>query len=485
MSKSAAFIRLLQKSFEVHALRPALQIGSEVLSYQELQELQERANSTLGQFLGQKLIAILAHREIEAYAGILAVIQSGRTYVPISPKDPPARVAKKLEQIGCTTIISSSRHLEREQEIAKHSSVPLKFIDLERGEEQPPVEFNEEHAYIMFTSGTTGEPKAVPVKRSSVEHYVRSMNELFDFSPEDRFTQLFDLSFDLSVHDLFVCWSNGACLCVPDTDDVFKWPAFVREAKPTVWFSVPSVVRTFARFRVLKENAFPSIRLSLFCGEALFWKDLEPWRKAVGTPEMANIYGPTECTIAVGTYKIQEMRQSGIVPIGFPLNGHEFKVEKSRDSEEGIGELLVAGPQVFDGYIGVEEADQPFIQEDGKRWYKTGDEVRIDETGLAHFIGRVDDQVKIRGHRVELGEIDTVLSAVLGSARSISLRVPQGNVAKTIAFIEGEFNAEELLEHCRTELPPHMHPDGFISVDVFPLNANGKVDKISLVHSFK
>ena len=111
--------------------------------------------------------------------------------------------------------------------------------------------------------------------------------------------------------------------------------------------------------------------------------------------------------------------------------------------------------------------------------------MRIDENGLAHFIGRVDDQVKIRGHRVELGEIDAVLSAVLGSSRSISLRVPQGNDAKTIAFIEGEFNAEELLENCRTELPPHMHPDGFISVDAFPLNANGKVDKISLMNSFE
>lgn len=456
------------KSLIGNSSEKALQIGTIEWTYPELFY---QSTNFLKKFSDKRLIAILAHREIEAYAGILAAYNSGRTYVPISPKDPPARVAKKLELVGCTSIISSSRHEEREKEIQAHSNVPLQFIDFERGEEQEPVEFNEEYAYIMFTSGTTGEPKPVPVKRSSLEHYVQTVNAMFDFHSEDRFTQFFDLSFDLSVHDLFVCWSNGACLYVPETDDVFKWPAFVREAKPTVWFSVPSVVRTFDRLRVLKEGAFPSIRLSLFCGEALHWSDVLSWKTATNSA-ISNLYGPTECTIAVGVHHIDDPQVEGVVPIGKPFSDHQFDI---LDGQKDRGEMIISGPQVFEGYLG--QNDQPFVEQDGELWYRTGDLVSKDEQDVFHFHGRLDDQVKIRGHRVELGEIDAVLNAELGGSRAVTIRSDQ---EQTIAFIEGDFDAQQLIDRCKQDLPPHMHPYGFRTIDIFPLNTNGKVDRNAL-----
>lgn len=465
----------------------ALEIGGSKWSYDALHRAAESVNS---KFSDHKLIAILAHREVEAYAGILAVYNSGRTYVPISPKEPPARVAKKLAAIGCTAIISSSRHAEREKEIQKHSDQPLHFIDFERGEERPQTEYNEEHAYIMFTSGTTGEPKPVPVKRSSLEHYVNTVNSLFDFNSDDRFTQFFDLSFDLSVHDLFVCWSNGASLCVPDTDDVFKWPAFIREVQPTVWFSVPSVIRAFNRLRILQENAFPSMRLSLFCGEALYWSDVQPWKNATGEAQVANLYGPTECTIAVGAYLLGEFDGDGVVPIGGPFDGHAFDILDMESHPSLVstaldqiqvtkGELIISGPQVFDGYLGFEREQQPFIQKDGKHWYCSGDLVSKDENGVFHFHGRIDDQVKIHGHRVELGEIDTALNALL-DGRAVSILCEGPGAAKIISFVEGKI-PDGLMAKCAEKLPAFMVPERFVAIESFPLNSNGKVDKKQLI----
>lgn len=465
-------IALFRRSVERWPHRPALHCGGRTLTYAEL----DRWSNAVAQGVEQagaagQRVAVLAAKVPATYAVILGILKSGCAYLPVAPDAPEARVQAMLGKAGVQWAFGLPANLGEVRGLAMPGE--------EGATGMVPREIRPEaEAYVLFTSGSTGGPKGVSVARGNVAAYLRHMLTTYAFRPEDRFTQFFELTFDLSVHDLFVCWGAGACLCVPGSHASLQAGAYVREQGITAWFSVPSVAMVMQRMRGLSAGSLPQLRFAFFCGEALPWALANAFRAAAPNARTVNLYGPTEATIAITGHELTEPAEEmeGLVPIGTPFAGSEVAVEQ--------GELWLGGAQVAAGYINDPDATRhAFVQRRGSadRWYRTGDRVRMDNTGVLHFIGRLDDQVKVLGHRVEPAEVDALLAAILGRAGCATVAVTTADTARLVTFIDVESPAGPLLEQCRAQLPPYMVPERIIFLPALPLTAHGKVDRKQLI----
>jgi non-ribosomal peptide synthetase component F len=317
----------------------------------------------------------------------------------------------------------------------------------------------------------------------------------YGFTSNDRVSQMFDFTFDLSAHDMFVAWQNGACVCCPTQKQLIKPGAFVNDSQLTVWFSVPSTAVFMRRFGILNPGMYPRLRLSLFCGEALPVDTVRDWALAAPNSLIENIYGPTELTIGCTAYRWdntsspQECEQ-GIVPIGEPFDGMGALIvdKQLREIESGSdGELLMTGPQLSLGYWQDEEKTRrAFVHVPGRNgtYYRTGDRVRraAPDKPLV-YLGRLDHQIKVLGHRVELGEVEAAVREASGLDGVVALGWPTtGSSADGIeAFLEAKnFDTTMLLNKLKTKLPPYMLPRNIRVVGRLPVNANGKYDRKAL-----
>jgi amino acid adenylation domain-containing protein len=351
-------------------------------------------------------------------------------------------------------------------------------------------------AYLLFTSGSTGEPKGVMVAHRNVTHFVAAMVSRYGITAEDRFSQTFDLTFDLSAFDMFVAWERGACLCVPTQKEKVFPGKYVTNQKITVWFSVPSTAVMMKRLRMLKPNHYPNLRLSLFCGEALPLEVTEAFQQAAPNSTVENLYGPTELTIACTLYRYETERcaseaELGVVPIGEPYPEMRLLVvdEGLRPVADGAaGELIMTGPQLTLGYWeDPERTAKAFVvpPEQSETFYRTGDRVRRRSADAPLvYLGRVDNQIKIQGYRVELGEVEAILRKAAEVDTAIAVGYPRnaGGADGIVAFIsKPDADLQALREEVSERLPAYMHPSEIRHVDDFPLNANGKVDRKALL----
>jgi len=421
---------------------------------------------------------------------------AGKAYLPLNPRFPVARNQYMLEKAQVRTIIAGDYSDEVLDQILDNSSDGMYVIFPEGRTSHVTCDVVtlSDPAYLLFTSGTTGKPKGVSVSNANLASYLDSMQSSYDFNHDDRFTQIFDLTFDLSVHDIFIAWSCGGCLCVPHDNSSFAMARFIRDKMPTVWFSVPSVVLLMDRMRLLKQEVFPSIRLSFFCGEALQLKRAQSWKSAAANSRMINLYGPTEATIAISGYELPEeignwKTEIGIVSIGKVFERNSFRIEKENISET-FGELCLEGQQLVDGYFENQEADKVSFYYDSStnmKFYRTGDIVKIDEDGDLFFLGRKDAEVKISGYRVNLKEIENVLEGYQNIGQGVVIyEKADDSSGNLLAFmVTGSNNiasVEQALDtYCREHLPWYMVPGKFIFVEEIPLNVNGKVDKAALL----
>lgn len=470
---------LFQATVERYPDHVALHSGDSEWTYRELEE---HAAAIAGWCVRNTpknaRIAVHVQKELTAYAGILGILRAGRSYVPLHPDHPPARWHSVMEQAGVSAcIMSSSTDRERVGEF----NVPILS---EWTSEEPASIIPGSEAYVMFTSGSTGGPKGVPVTRSNVAAYLEHMLSRYHFTAEDRFSQLFALTFDLSVHDLFVCWGAGACLCVPEDDSALRMSSYLEKNGITSWFSVPSLAALMRRMRVLKDGALPTLKHSFFCGEALSWEVANAWKRAAINSTVVNLYGPTEATIAITEFEVTDanMQIAGTVPLGRTVGKNRAMIVPSEGS--GEGELHVCGPQVTNGYSGrPEETARAFKKLVGEvgTWYATGDLVRSDAGGVFHFLGRIDDQVKVLGHRVEPAEVDSILAPFVRPGNVITLPVTNEGITRLVTFIDMEMDTAPLMSRLRDALPTYMLPDGIHCVNGFPTTAHGKVDRAALI----
>jgi len=495
--------------------RPALELGDDVFTYAQLWNYAGRIAACLTDTLSPEegVVALLASRSIAAYGGILGILARGHGYCPLNPKFPLDRTLVMLKASGCRTLIVGQECAATLDQLLAKFDQPLTIITPDPGWEPKgagnhrvvtavdlkkiadPAEPNpspDATAYLLFTSGSTGIPKGVAVSQSNACAYMEYAKKRFAFRPEDRCSQNFDLTFDLSVHDLFVCWDAGATL-VPYSEQTLTPATLVDEKELTCWFSVPSVAMFASKVGLLTPGAFPTLRWSLFCGEALSASLAEAWQQAANNSIVENLYGPTEATIAITWYRWDSKTSpaecvSGLVPIGWPFDDQQICAVN--DNGEVVptgesGELCLGGTQVTRGYLNdPEKTARSFVKlpsSGDKIWYRTGDLVRMDDRGCAYYLGRRDFQVKISGYRVELQEIDLVLREASKTELAVAIPWPlnEGSASGIVGAVSGSDPARdaEIIKACQARLPRYMVPTRLYHFDQLPLNVNGKIDR--------
>jgi amino acid adenylation domain-containing protein len=502
--------------------RAAIELAGYQVSYERLADKAKSLAATLQAHTAPDavpLTAVFVHRSETAYAAVLGALMAGRGYVPLNRTFPVDRTRLMLEKSRCRSLIvdaASEQQLDRLlcgiidplliicPDCADVTEVAAKFPlhrfiaahQLVRATEWRPINVNPDSiAYLLFTSGSTGEPKGVMISHANVLHYVDCVTNRYGFTCRDRLSQTFDLTFDLSVHDMFVTWEAGACLCCPTQKQTIKPDAYVKDARLTVWFSVPATAMFMRRLGVLKSNMYPGLRLSLFCGEALPVALVSEWALAAPNSAIENLYGPTELTIACTAYRWQEEEslnecELGIVPIGAPLDNMQALVVDEHLQEVPVGtdgELLMTGPQLSLGYWQDDEKTRrAFVEVAGRKatYYRTGDRVR--QRGVGEpllYLGRVDSQIKILGHRIELGEIEGVVRQVSGVEGVVAVGWPlsEGGAEAIEVFLETDHcDTRSLTIGLKEKLPMYMVPRHLRLLSSFPKNSNGKYDRKAL-----
>jgi len=460
-------------------------------------------------------VGILASRSIEACAGLLGTLWGGATYVPISLKVPEERLLSVLELSKLSALIAdvngakllservvaacpnlilvpSEGTAQELRRMTDHKVCAVSTLAGADGPTEPIAVRAEDLGYIMFTSGTTGVPKGVMISAGSVHHFISVMQECYGLTREDRVAEPMELSFDLSVFNMFMTWNAGASLHLVPLAQVMAPTKFIKDNSITVWLSVPSVIALMKRLKALKPGALPSLRYSLFCGEPLPLSAVQSWREAAPNSIVDNLYGPTEATVACLHERVSDVPTvtptRGIISIGDPFAGMEACIVDSDLrilSREQPGELALSGPQLAVGYFRAPELSAsrfPVIS--GKRWYLTGDLAYQDAAGKFHHLGRTDNQVKVLGYRVELEEIEAHLRSVSKSelVAAVAWPVSHGTADGIVAFVtERTISVAEIREALRKRLPSYMVPTSVRAIDSMPLNANGKVDRRALV----
>lgn len=510
------------RSCEAFPHRPALEVEGKTLSFQELRKKAASLAVTLGQRAPSNdplLTAIFAYRSVTAFAGILGALFRGHGYVPLNRRFPPARTQTMLQRSGCRAVIVDTESEKQLDEILDGFTYPLLLIlperqevetlakrwpqhtilgaqDLEPEESWKPEEVSSDSiAYLLFTSGSTGIPKGVMVAHRNVVPFIDVMVDRYQVTEADRFSQVFDMTFDLSVFDMFVAWERGACVCCPSQKMLIKPDRFLHEAQLTIWFSVPSTGVFMKRLGVLKPNQYQTLRWSLFCGEPLPVEIAKAWADAAPQSVVENLYGPTELTIACTLYRWDRYSSEddcvlGVVPIGSPYPGMTALVvdETLQEVSPGNeGELLMTGPQLTLGYLhDPERTTAAFVVPPGREtvFYRTGDRVRRPlGDGPMLYVGRLDHQIKVNGHRVELGEVEASLrkEAEVDVAIALGWPITASGAAGIAAFVgRTKIDEETIRENLRAKLPSYMVPHKVYILSEFPLNANGKVDRKAL-----
>ena len=417
-------------------------------------------------------VAVQGHKEPEMLVGFLGALKAGHPYIPVDLSIPDDRVRRMVAAAGAHLLLGVAEIAELAREdVASFQPAPLPF--------DAPV-------YIMFTSGSTGEPKGVAITAGCLAHFADWQLAEQRFAAQGEiFLNQAPFSFDLSVMDMFGALLTGGTLFSLDADTVAEQDALhgaLARSGITVWVSTPSFARMCLFSPAFRRENLPALRKFWFCGETLPPPLAAELLDRFPGVELWNAYGPTEATVAVTSIRITPPMVSGAdpLPVGRPMPGTGIFIrdERGHDLPSGTsGEIVIAGPSVSPGYIGRPDLTaQVFFETNGRRAYRTGDIGRLRD-GVLYYEGRRDDQVKIRGFRVELGEIDAALREHPRVREAVTLL--RGDPGELAAYIvpSGTVHAREVRAFLAERLPAYMVPARVTTLDALPLTPNGKLDR--------
>ena len=484
----------------------ALRSGAVDLTYRELDAAAERLAARLRRRGAgpETFVGICLERSPELIVGLLAILKAGAAYVPLDPTYPSTRLEFIVNDAALRAIVTARRHVERLP--LKHA--PLVFIDADEDREDPDhhrgdptAVTNRGCAYLMYTSGSTGQPKGVQVEHRSVVNFIRAAEKRYRLGPGDRVLQFAPASFDASVEEIFPCLSSGAMLVLRTESMISSAMEFTSQCAElgiTVIDLPTAYWRTLvARLPRDASASCPSLRLAIIGGETVDPDSVREWRRLMGESiELINTYGSTETTVVSTWADIGGRSDRDYVPIGIPIPGAMAQVLDRHGQllPAGLpGQLHIGGAGVARGYLNRPELTvETFIPDPsgtpGSRLCRTGDLCSWRTDGMLEFHGRIDDQVKVRGHRVELGEIESVIESHPDIAQAAVVVCHPSHPGASRDLLRacivprsaGHIDGHQLRQNLIERLPEWMVPGEWLVLTELPLSATGKVDRRAL-----
>ncbi len=496
--------QLLTQSTQTYAKHPAVVDGKRQLTYHALDELSNRFAHQLlqvGVTQGDR-VGIYLKKSIEAIAAIFGVLKIGATYVPLDSAAPLQRIAYIVQNCQIKALVSTTPKIAAFQKtLSENQNNPTPILTDDQqalaavSADPPPVPQSIENdlAYILYTSGSTGMPKGVMISHRAALTFVDWACDTFAVQPTDRVSSHAPFHFDLSIFDIFVTIKAGGTLVlVPPTLSVFphNLADFIAGQEISIWYSVPSILIQLLLYGQLERHSFSKLHTILFAGEVFPVKYLRQLMAHIPHASYHNLYGPTETNVCTW-YTVQQLEpnRSEPIPIGKACaNSRILVLNQQNDlvTQGEIGELCVRGPSLMSGYWGLpERTAQSLTHWESALIYRTGDLVRQTQDGNYTYLGRRDNQIKSRGYRIELGEIETVLYSHPAVEEAAVIPIPDEEIGNRIRAILVVHNREQLTHgtlesFCAAHLPKYMLPHEVEFRDTLPKTSTGKVDKIQL-----
>ena len=424
--------------------------------------------------------------------GMLGALYTGAAYLPLDPSLPPARLGFMVRDAGVGVIFAQPGTAQAAREAG--TCQVLTWDDTADGCDKPaPQRFPSDAAYVMYTSGSTGQPKGVVTTHRAIVNRLLWMQEAFTLTPTDRVLQKTPFGFDVSVWECFWPLANGAAVVLArpggHQDAEYLARTIARQQVTTAHF-VPSMLGLFLDEPTV--DGLPQLRRVLCSGEQLPPALVRNFRDRLPGVQLHNLYGPTEAAVDVTWWDCSRTSAPDVVPIGDPIANTQAVVLDQRllpVPDSVPGELYLGGVQLARGYLGRPGLTAAtFVAHPlagpGGRLYRTGDRVRRLPDGSLEYLGRLDHQVKINGYRIELGEIEQVVlshPAVRESAVIVWERADGQQLAAYVTAADGGHPDPQLLrDHLRQQLPSYMLPATITMLPAMPLSHNGKLDRSAL-----
>ncbi len=490
--------QLFEAQVEQDASRIAVSLDAEWLSYGELNRLANRVAHALRQRgVGpETVVGICMERSLEMVVALLGILKAGGAYLPVDPEYPAERIVYMLHdaQPVCVLVHEATCSV-------LPPDVPTLNLDTEQKElaGQPEENLqqlmNARHpAYVMYTSGSTGQPKGAILAHQGIVNRLLWMQREYQLTEDDRILQKTLFSFDVSVWEYFWPLIAGASLHMLSPGahrDSQKLAEVIGQQAISTLHFVPSMLSVF--LDTVTTLTCPSLKRVICSGEALPASLQQRFFERLPTVKLHNLYGPTEASIDVTYWACHAERNETVVPIGYPIaNMGVYLLDRHLNPvPTGVmGELFISGIGLARGYLNRADltADRfiphPFA-EDGSRMYRSGDLARFRHDGSIEYIGRTDHQIKLRGVRIELGEIEATLRRHphVRDAVVVAANLQDSEQQHLVAYVvnhEAKPDTEALRTFLRASLTEHMVPSLFMWLDDLPLNANGKVDRKAL-----
>lgn len=498
----------LENTVSIVPDKAAIVADDVIVTFKELKNTAQIIGSKLAEKTKafNRPVIVAVDRSEKSIIGFMGVLYSGNYYVPVDINAPVDRLMQMIDKLNPAAFIHFNMNetvskLENKYQQIFHSyedlvsDASLSATDVGALSTIKSKILDTNPCYVLFTSGSTGEPKGVVISHNMVIDLTEWLTSILQIDSDDSIGNQTPFFFDASVKDIYQMLKTGASLVIIKPQ-MFVFTKslveYLNDKRVSVILWASSAITMVANSGIFNEVKPRYLKVVTFAGEQLFTKNLNIWMDAIPEAKYINLYGPTEATVDCIYYEVdQRYTDDEIIPLGRPcFNKEVFLIdENNKIITNGIGEITVRGSGVGLGYYGdIDKSTQVYIQNPRHNLYrdivyKTGDLAFYNEEGLFVFASRKDDQIKLNGHRIELGEIEFALSSIDGI--DINACVFDKEKSVIVGFYSGrEMKRKEIIKQLINRIPKYMIPSNFIYVKNIPLTKNGKVDRNALRSEF-